>query len=193
VDGIVLPRRDKSEVLFTVVSPVPVTVVNVIFDGDPVSDNSMFVGLDIRAYTDLPSESDVPVSGQVAASRTVRYLLAAKKLTDGASAAATLTTPRAKPFLGSSGDFDSTVDAGFPHGAILQVKTLCHRHFGGVTAFDDHRSNGMCVDPGSILRDGEPMYVQMEGIWRRPMEQEKVEAFRARVAGTRGRKREELD
>ena len=64
----------------------------------------------------------------------------------------------------------------------------CHRHFGGVTAFDDHRSNGICIDPGSILRDGEPLYVQMEGIWRKPMDQEKVAEFRDRVRGTRGKK-----
>ena len=61
----------------------------------------------------------------------------------------------------------------------------CHRHFGGVRAFDDHRSGGVCIDPGSILRDEEPLYVETDGIWRAPMDQEKVKAFRARVKGTR--------
>jgi len=57
-----------------------------------------------------------------------------------------------------------------------------------VRAFDDHRVNGICIDPGSILRDEEPLYVERGGIWRQPMDQEKVDAFRNRVKGTRGKR-----
>jgi hypothetical protein len=58
----------------------------------------------------------------------------------------------------------------------------CHRHFGGVTGFDKHRSNNHCLDPGAFG------YVERDGIWREPMDQERVAAFRARVAGTRRRR-----
>lgn len=63
--------------------------------------------------------------------------------------------------------------------------SVCHRHFGGVSTFDAHRVNGACVDPGSILRDGEPLYAERDGIWREPMAHDKVAMFRARVEGTR--------
>ena len=65
----------------------------------------------------------------------------------------------------------------------------CHRLFGGVTGFDEHRKRiegsyrKECVDPSEIG------YVEDErGVWRNPMEQEKVALFRQRVSGTRGRK-----
>lgn len=67
--------------------------------------------------------------------------------------------------------------------------SVCQRLFGGVTGFDDHRTfddhrNRICLDPQEIG------YVQDErGVWRRPMEQEKVALFRSRVEGKGGRKR----
>lgn len=67
--------------------------------------------------------------------------------------------------------------------------SVCSRLFGGVTGFDDHRvfdnhRNRVCLDPATIG------YIQDErGVWRRPMEQEKVELFRLRVAGKEGRRR----
>lgn len=66
--------------------------------------------------------------------------------------------------------------------------SVCHRHFGGVRGFDSHRFTTdrgvrICLDPGTFG------FVERDGIWREPMDQEKVAAFRARVAGTRGRKR----
>lgn len=61
--------------------------------------------------------------------------------------------------------------------------SVCSRLFGGVEGFDTHRFNGTCRDPSPFG------YVQDErGVWRRPMDQEKVAMFKARVAGTRGRK-----
>lgn len=61
--------------------------------------------------------------------------------------------------------------------------SVCSRLFGGVTGFDEHRHNGTCLDPGTFG------YVQDERkVWRKPMDQEKVAMFKARVAGTRGRK-----
>lgn len=55
--------------------------------------------------------------------------------------------------------------------------SVCHRTFGGVTGFDDHRKNGECLDP--VTRG----YVQSErdGVWRTEMAQETVAKFRARV------------
>lgn len=38
----------------------------------------------------------------------------------------------------------------------------CHRTFGGITGFDAHRKNGMCLDPAA------KGYVEVKGIWRRP-------------------------
>lgn len=69
--------------------------------------------------------------------------------------------------------------------------TVCHRTFGGVSGFDKHRHKlrhketgpmATCLDPGAFG------YVERDGIWREPMDHAKVAQFRARVAGTRGRK-----
>lgn len=179
VDSVVLPRRDRHEVLFTVVSSVPVTVVNVIFSSDPLFDDSMFIGLDVATQTDPPPETYVPVSGKISARRIARYLLTGKKLTNQAGAISALLAGSAVPLLGGSSDPSSTVSARFSHEAILQVKTLCHRTFGGVTGFDQHRSNGNCLNPASFE------YVERDGVWRRPVDHEEVQAFKDRVRGTR--------
>lgn len=55
----------------------------------------------------------------------------------------------------------------------------CHRHFGGVKGFDRHRVNGHCIDPGAFG------HVERDGIWREPMDHNKVAMFRARVEGKR--------
>ena len=178
VDGVVLPRRDKSEVLFTVVSPVSVTVVNVLLSGDITRDDSVFVGLDVTADPDLPSEADVAMTRDIPPRRIVRYHLTGAKLTD-ASAITTLTAGSTAPLLSGPSDLGSAVGTRLPHGAILQVKTLCHRHFGGVYAFDKHRVNGHCLDPGMFE------YVERDGVWRRPVDHEEVQAFKDRVRGTR--------
>lgn len=70
--------------------------------------------------------------------------------------------------------------------------TVCHRTFGGVSGFDRHRhkrrgnpevgSMATCIDPGAFG------YVERDGVWREPMDHNKVAMFRNRVAGTRGRK-----
>lgn len=44
----------------------------------------------------------------------------------------------------------------------------CHRTFGGVTGFDQHRKGGTCVD---LAKFG---YELMGGIWRRPMSPEQI-------------------
>lgn len=45
----------------------------------------------------------------------------------------------------------------------------CHRTFGSVTAFDEHRRGGTCLDPADAGM------VDRDGVWRRPM----PEAYRA--------------
>jgi len=59
--------------------------------------------------------------------------------------------------------------------------SVCCRLFGGVTGFDAHRSNGTCLDPSTFD------YVEMEGVWRKPMDHDKVKMFREHVSGTRKR------
>jgi len=34
----------------------------------------------------------------------------------------------------------------------------CHRTYGGITGFDAHRRNGVCVDPKG--------YIKVKGVWR---------------------------
>lgn len=61
--------------------------------------------------------------------------------------------------------------------------TICHRTFGGVTGFDQHRHNGACHNPinlGMIERDG---------IWRNPMEEHAAERLR-KMREQRGKKNE---
>lgn len=58
----------------------------------------------------------------------------------------------------------------------------CHLTFGGFYGFDLHRRDGACLNPGDLEM------VEMERVWRKPMEQEKVAMFKERVRGTRGRK-----
>lgn len=55
----------------------------------------------------------------------------------------------------------------------------CHRTFGGIGGFDQHRigdvDKRICRDPttfGYVLRDG---------VWREPMDHDKVAQFRERV------------
>lgn len=38
--------------------------------------------------------------------------------------------------------------------------SVCHRTFGGVRAFDRHRSKGTCVDPAPLG------YIERGGVWR---------------------------
>ncbi len=59
--------------------------------------------------------------------------------------------------------------------------SVCCRLFGGVSGFDTHRVNGACVDPSNYG------YVEVEGVWRQPMDHDKVKMFRTRVSGTRKR------
>lgn len=183
VNLVMFPRSNGDEVLFTVVSSVPVVVVNVIFSRNSITKDPMFVGLDIGAKSDLPPEANVSVPRSVASGHTVRYLLTGKKLTNTASVLSTFTAGGTVPLLGCPGDLDAAGSTGLSHGAILQVKALCHRTFGGVRGFDRHRRNGRCLDPGQFG------YVERDGIWREPMDHQKVATFRARVAGKEGRRR----
>jgi len=67
--------------------------------------------------------------------------------------------------------------------------TTCHRTFGGVKGFDQHRQKvraprnsgpmAVCIDPGAFG------HVERDGIWREPMDHKKVAMFRARVEGKR--------
>lgn len=49
----------------------------------------------------------------------------------------------------------------------------CHLTFGGVRGFDKHRIGGTCHIP--------PGYEEQDGVWREPMEHDRVEQFRERV------------
>jgi hypothetical protein len=49
----------------------------------------------------------------------------------------------------------------------------CRRIFGGVTGFDRHRRNGLCVDPVTFG------YVERGGVWRKPTDGPAIERRRA--------------
>lgn len=43
----------------------------------------------------------------------------------------------------------------------------CHLTFSGITYFDAHRRNGLCLAPTSIKKkDGAPLMREQDGIWR---------------------------
>ena len=50
---------------------------------------------------------------------------------------------------------------------------VCHRTWGGVTGFDAHRRDGVCLDPATLG------YVERDGVWRTPM----TDAVRERLIG----------
>ena len=53
----------------------------------------------------------------------------------------------------------------------------CHCTFGGVTSFDRHRRNGVCLDPVALgLR-------KIKGIWREPATDDLQEIFRGSLGG----------
>lgn len=60
--------------------------------------------------------------------------------------------------------------------------SLCHLTFGGITGFDLHRRGGQCSHPSTFD------YVERDQVWREEMDQHKIEMFRNRVKGTRGKK-----
>lgn len=50
--------------------------------------------------------------------------------------------------------------------------TVCHRTFGGIRGFDQHRSHGNCLPPEALGM------VERGGIWRTPMEEGVAERLR---------------
>lgn len=44
----------------------------------------------------------------------------------------------------------------------------CHRSWGGISGFDRHRRNGLCLDPAGLGYD------LVKGIWRQPMSREQL-------------------
>lgn len=61
----------------------------------------------------------------------------------------------------------------------------CRRLFGGVVGFDEHRVNRRCKDPSELG------YTEVAGVWRRPEDHAKIQAFNDHVDGKRGRRARE--
>lgn len=59
--------------------------------------------------------------------------------------------------------------------------TVCHEVFSGVTAFDNHRKDGWCLDPSAI-----GLKLRENGVWGREMAQEDLARLRAVVDLGRG-------
>jgi hypothetical protein len=52
---------------------------------------------------------------------------------------------------------------------------VCHKTFGGLRAFDEHRKGGACRDITALG------YIEKDGIWRSDRDHGQVAAFLARV------------
>lgn len=177
-------RGKFSKVRWSIIGSVPVDVVNMVFSGNPSVEDSVLIGFDVRLGTDLPTKPDVSMTGNVSPGHSVRYLFSWVKLPKGGFIPNS-STRRTKLLLSGSSDFATTRQATFgdnTHTLTLQVYAMCHRTFGGIRGFDLHRRGGECSDPSTFG------FVERDRVWRDEMDQEKVELFRNRVRGTRGRK-----
>lgn len=134
-----------SQVLWTIVGPVMIQVVNVIFGRDIAVDHPVLVGLDVLLDADFPAESDVSVGGGVSTRLVIRNLLARGEEADGDPIPG-LAAGGAESLLSRAGDEGSAHGTRLDHELMLQVKALCHRTFSGVSNFDEHRP-GECRDP----------------------------------------------
>ena len=162
-------KRDK--VLGSVIAPVPVDVVNLLFINNPAVPHPVLVGLDVAVRGNLPSEADVSMAGRVTTRLAVRDALAGVEIVRRRSVAA-FPTGAAELLLGSTSDGGSAGNAGLSHVAILQVAALCHETFEGETLFDAHRvtlEDGTrgCLDPATMKHAGQPLRL-INGSWRGP-------------------------
>lgn len=72
-----------------------------------------------------------------------------------------------------------TVTCRKPSPAMAHCKSGCHRTFGGVRGFDNHRRDGQCVDPATIG------LVERDGIWRAPLSEEDAARLSVLATGAR--------
>lgn|SRR5882757_1379094 len=54
----------------------------------------------------------------------------------------------------------------------------CHQLFSGITAFDEHRRHGQCLDPSGLT----PPQELIDGVWRYPLDEQGKAYFAARKA-----------
>lgn len=174
-----LRSAQGSEVRWTIVGPVTIDVVNLIFADDPAVLNPMLVGFDVRPRADLPPQEDVSVLTEVPTRLVLRNRLVGLEGPHGPFAVMPLTTDIAASPL--PGTFDQhaaihTFDGG--HGWALYATAGCHETFGGITAFDRHRP-GECLDPASI---GLVVVRVSQGtqVWGSPMNEKAVKRFEQR-------------
>jgi hypothetical protein len=163
-----------TQIRWSVVCSVAVDVVNVLSVSDPAVKHPVFVGLDIAAATDTPTQTDISVGRRVPMRFVLRNFLAGRKKSNSRGVAAS-STRSAEATLGSTGDWFPAHFTGFNHDLSIQVTALCHRTFTGVTAFDLHRTGGRCNDPETLVTKlGEPRLVRVTkrywSGWGRPGE-----------------------
>lgn len=160
-----------SKVLWSVVSDVPVHVVNVLSVRDSSIENPVLIGFDVLVGTNFPTKSDVAVTGDVPTRLVLRDSLTRREVVDR-SEIPRLSTGGAVAAL--SGTFDGASAHGAildGHEASLHVTALCHQTFTAPSAFDKHRDGDHakgtrhCLPPGSVgLVDAGRQYL----CWRWP-------------------------
>ncbi len=179
----VLGSGHGGEILWSIVSPVPVLVMNLILGSDPTLEHPVFVGFEVLVRPDMPAKPDVSVGSRVTVRFARRDLLTGRKGANR-SRVALGAARRAVATLRSPGDQLIAAEhrARFGHdngheSIILQVTSLCHRTFAAPTLFDAHRhqrgERGGCEDPTRLLirsgpRTGEPVMYLRDGIWSGP-------------------------
>jgi hypothetical protein len=153
--------RQWTQVLWAVVGPVPVVVVNVLLGRDLSSEDPVLVGLDVLLDADSPAKPDVPLVAQVPLGLIRRDALAGSERPDRRGGVLA-------PARGASSSLAGALDGGpaadaddLAHQWILQVRALCHRHFTTPGGFDLHRvgptDDRVCADPATLRRgDGTP-------------------------------------
>ena len=142
-----------TQVLWAVVGPVVVDVVDVLLCRDPSVNDPVLVGFDVRLPSDAPAQQDVAVRSDVPTRLVRRDLLAWRKRSDRATGSEELALAGSAPSpLWEARDGRSAVDADDgSHSWSLAVSALCHRHFSTVANFDRHKpSYDGCLWPGGI-------------------------------------------
>jgi hypothetical protein len=165
-----------TKVLWSVIGPNQVDVVNFVLSGDESIEDTVLIGLDLLVRPDVPSQDDVSVVPEVPTRFTFGHLLAGGKVPRSGTVAELSAGATEASLRGTlNGDSAGLTNNGVHH-LILQVTALCHRTFSGVDLFDRHRKDvkgvGTCVDPATLLTkdDGNPTQVFRDGLWRSPKE-----------------------
>ena len=173
----------SDKVLGSIISPVPVDVVDLLFANDPTGTHPVLVGLDVAVGSDFPPKADVAMGGGITTRLAIGHSLAGVEISRR-RAVSTFPAGAAELLLSSADDRSSARDAGLFHVAILQIAALCHETFEGEKLFDAHRvtlDDGTrgCADPRSMEWQGEPLRIE-NGTWRGPrMDAEARKRYRA--------------